>query len=109
MILESEMLFEQLLFVPQRGRVAMPDDFALLDDVVLMRDPEQVLDVLVYDQEGQPRFAQVVETAPNLRAHQWRKAFGRLIQDEQLRIGHERPADGNHLLLAAGQSVAGAV
>ena len=37
---------------------------------------------------------------------QRREAFGRFIQDQQFRVGHQRAADREHLLLAAGELVA---
>jgi hypothetical protein len=38
---------------------------------------------------------------PDVLADHRGKPFGRLVEDEQARIGHQRPADGQHLLLAA--------
>src|SRR5256886_8952611 len=46
------------------------------------------------------------EASPDLLAHQRREPLGRLVEDEQVRIGHERPADGEHLLLAAREPAA---
>ena len=37
------------------------------------------------------------------RRDQRRQAFGRLVEDQQIGVGHQRAADGQHLLLAAGQ------
>ena len=37
------------------------------------------------------------------RADERRQALGRLVEDQQLRIGHQRAADRQHLLLAAGE------
>ena len=45
------------------------------------------------------------QAAPDFVADQRRQAFGRLVEDEQPRIGHQRAADRQHLLLAAGQQV----
>jgi hypothetical protein len=35
-----------------------------------------------------------------------RQAHRRLVEEQQLRLGHQRAADGEHLLLAAGQRAA---
>ena len=41
-----------------------------------------------------------------ISADQRGQAFGRLIEDQQARVGHQRTADRQHLLLAAGELVA---
>jgi len=46
------------------------------------------------------------EALPNLEPQQRRQPFGRLIQDEQFRVRHQRATDRQHLLLAAGQFMA---
>ena len=66
----------------------------------------QALDVLVDDQDRLPPFAQAREALPDLLAHERRQALCRLVEDQEMRIGHERAANGEHLLLAAGQLVA---
>ena len=50
-----------------------------------------------------PSLLQRGEATPDLGAHQRRQALGRLVEDQQARIGHERAADREHLLLAARQ------
>ena len=42
----------------------------------------------------------------NLLNQQRRKAHGRLIEHEKLRLAHERSSHGQHLLLAAGERTA---
>ena len=46
------------------------------------------------------------QAAPDLGADQRRQPFGRLVEDEQARVGHQRAADGQHLLLAARERAA---
>ena len=46
------------------------------------------------------------QAAPDLGADQRRQALGRLVEDQQPRIGHQRAADRQHLLLAAGELIA---
>ena len=62
---------------------------------------------MLVDQQDRLTFAlEPREAGPDLGADQRRQAFGRLIENEQLRIGHQRAADREHLLLAAGELVA---
>ena len=49
---------------------------------------------------------QAVQRPPDFLAHHRRQALGGLVQDQQARIGQQRAADGQHLLLAAGQVAA---
>ena len=53
-----------------------------------------------------PAVADQPDGAPDLVAHDGRQAFGRLVEDEQARVGQQRAADGQHLLLAARELVA---
>ena len=46
------------------------------------------------------------EASPDLRADQRRQALGRLVEDQEARVGHQRAPDRQHLLLAARQLVA---
>ena len=69
-------------------------------------DTHQVVDVLV---DGQDRLAfrlEPLQACPDFPAHQGRQPLGGFIQDEQARVGHQGPADGQHLLFAAGQQAA---
>ncbi len=59
--------------------------------------------VAVDDQRGDAVCADLADDAPDLGHDQRRQAFGGLVQDDQLRVRHQRAADRQHLLLAAGQ------
>src|SRR2546421_8503911 len=72
----------------------------------MVGDRDQALDVLVDHQDRLARRLQRGEASPYLLAHQRREPLGRLVEDEEVRIGHERAADGEHLLLAARESAA---
>jgi hypothetical protein len=72
-----------------------------LDDGVVVGQRNQALHVLVDDQRGLPLLAQRVQTAPDVFADQRCQALGGFVQDQQVRVGHERAANGQHLLLAA--------
>src|SRR5258708_1193076 len=72
----------------------------------MVGDRDQTLHVLVDHQDRLAGRLQRGEASPDLLAHQRREPLGRLVEDEEVRIGHERPADGEHLLLAARELVA---
>src|SRR6266478_6139210 len=72
----------------------------------MIGDRDQPLDVLVDHQDRLAGRLQRGEASPDLLAHQRREPLGRLVEDEEVRIGHERPADGEHLLLAAREPAA---
>ena len=61
------------------------------------------LGVLVDHQDGLTRRLQCGEAAPDLLADERREALGRFVQDQQARVGRQRAADREHLLLAAGE------
>ena len=65
--------------------------------------PHQRREVLVDDHERQAGVLQARQAGPDLLADQRREPLGGLVQDQQARVGHERPPDGEHLLLAARQ------
>ena len=69
-------------------------------------DLDQALDVLVYDQDGLALALQRAKALPDFFAYQRRKPFGSFIEDQQVRVGHQRATNGEHLLLAAGELVA---
>src|SRR5215813_6583654 len=66
---------------------------------------QQGIDILVDDKDRQSIALERREPAPNFLADQWRQALGGLVEQQQLRIGHQRAADRQHLLLAAGDLV----
>src|SRR5438093_3510065 len=57
--------------------------------------------VLVDDDDGNASLANVADHPPDVAADEWRQPLGRLVEDDQLRVGHQGPADRQHLLLAA--------
>src|SRR5690349_18234831 len=69
-------------------------------------DAAQRFYVLVDDEDRQAGRLQFPDRAVDLVSDERREALGRLVEDQQPRIGQERPADGEHLLLAARELVA---
>src|SRR6266446_3000508 len=62
--------------------------------------------VLVDDDDRNSSLADAADHPPDLAADERRQPLGRLVEDDQLRIGHQGPADRQHLLLAAGELAA---
>src|SRR6185369_17068483 len=102
----AEMAMPERAIGAERLRAAAPRDASLLDDDVVVADRDQPFDVLVDHDHREAGAAQRRERAPDLLAHEGREPFGRLVEDQQQRIGDEGTADREHLLLAARELVA---
>src|SRR3954449_9178808 len=87
----------------QRGARAGPDDAALLDDHVPVGEARQGVDVLVDDDDRLALALEALQAGPDLGPDERRQALRRLVEDEELRVRHQGPADREHLLLAAGE------
>src|SRR5215467_4944319 len=85
----------------QIRRSAGPHDAAFLDDVVPVGDAHERPEVLVDDEDRQARSLEALDGTVDLDADEGREALGRLVEDEEFRVGHQRAADREHLLLAA--------
>src|SRR5882762_11427814 len=88
------------------GRGAAPHHAPLLEHVVAIGDSAERPYVLVDDQEREPLRFQLRDRAIDFMADERREALGRFVENEQTGIRHQRPADGEHLLLAARELVA---
>src|SRR5512141_147215 len=97
-------VFPDHLFVPPDllHPPAEPDR-PLLEDVPPAAHLPAELQVLVGEQDRHPLFVDPSEDVHQVRYHQRRKPLGRLVEQEQGRVRHQRPADPQHLLLAARQ------
>ncbi len=62
---------------------------------------QRELHVLFDKQDGDPGFRKIENDVEDLVDDFRCKAKRRFVQHQQLRFGHQRPADGEHLLLAA--------
>src|SRR5712671_326114 len=83
------------------GGAAAPHHLAALDHVMAVGDADQRLDVLVDDQDRLAGGLERREALPDLGTDERREPLGRLVEDQEARISHQRAADRQHLLLAA--------
>src|SRR5499426_1254287 len=101
---QAEVELAHVLIAAQLGGWALEYDAAVLHDVAVVGDTQRDLRVLLDEQER--RLLLVVDLADDVEdlAHQQRRQpQRRLIQQQKLRLCHERATEDQHLLLAAAQ------
>ena len=76
-------------------------DAAGLEQVGAIDHAQHLLHVLLDDQHGEAAGADALDQLEHLLDDDRREAGGRLVEQQQLRLGHQRAADRAHLLLAA--------
>src|SRR3954451_18865009 len=81
---------------------ALTDDLAGLEDVRLVRGAQGLSGVLLDQQDRRPLRVDLPDDREDLRDQLRRQPHRGLVEQQQLRPSHQRPADGQHLLLAAG-------
>ena len=74
-----------------------------IDDHDVVGEVERKLDVLLDQHDRLPFGLQLRDGAADFGDQLRREPFGRLVHQQHARIAHQRPADRQHLLLAAGQ------
>src|SRR5271166_849662 len=85
---------------------ASPGDAPLLDHSDAIDEVEQGLEVLVDDEDRLTLLLEALQAVPDFHANERSEPFGRLVQHDELGVGHQRAPDGEHLLLSAGKLVA---
>ena len=98
----EEPRFDVVVF-PQRVRQPGIDHPALGDHVHEIDQLERQRGVLLDQQNGQPLLLELGDRLPQALDDDRRQPFRRLVHDQAIGIGHQPAADGEHLLLAAGQ------
>jgi hypothetical protein len=81
----------------------MKADAAVVDGVDAMGQPQGYGLNLIGQKHGRAALFQAHDLLFEHTGDQWRQAFGRFVEQDQVRAGHQRPPDGEHLLLAAAQ------
>src|SRR5262249_27900101 len=84
------------------GRI-VEDDVSRLDHVAAIGDPKRHAGVLLDQQDCRPLPADVADRGKDGLDQDWGEAHRRLVEEQQLWAGHQRPAYREHLLLTAGE------
>src|SRR5258705_13242707 len=89
--------------------VARPahDDAPVLENVSALRDLERDGDVLLDEEDRHAALVEEADGAQDFLDHHGGEAERGLVEHDQLGGAHEAAADGEHLLLAAGESAGG--
>ena len=74
-----------------------------------LRDPQRDRQLLLDQQNRHAAARDFIEQGTDLFDQFGRQALGGFVDDDQIRIAHQRAAHGQHLLLAAGQDSGGIV
>src|SRR5579859_3394973 len=89
--------------VEQFGRRSARADRAGFEQIGAVDDLQYLPDILLDDQHGEAQFADMAQEREHLLDNDRREAGGGFVEQEELRLRHQCPADRAHLLLAARQ------
>src|SRR5580692_4332932 len=87
----------------QRGGGRDHGDAAAIENDDIVGDVEGELWALLHQHDGKPALLESADGRHHFGDDLRRQAFRRLVHQQHARIGHQRAADGEHLLLAAGE------
>src|SRR3954453_18667286 len=90
----------------QRVRAVADRDVPRLEHVAAGGDVERVVGVLLDEQDRRPLLVDLADDLVDLVDDHGRQPERRLVEQQQARAGHQRPAHREHLLLAAGHRAA---
>src|SRR2546427_4507311 len=92
------------LFVGQQFfRFALEGDHAVFHHVSAIGNAQTIHHVLLDQEHRDAAFSHLLNLLENLFHHFRRQAQRGFIEEKQLRLSHQRPRDGHHLLLATGE------
>ena len=94
--------FADLVIDQQIGTRVLQHHAAVLQHIATVGHLQRLVGVLLDQEHRHALLADLADDVEDLRDHQRRQAQRGLIQQQQARTGHQRAADGQHLLLAAG-------
>src|SRR4030095_11095336 len=100
------MLTQQLGLGFHLFAASFKNDPAFDENHVAIGERRERREVFVNDDRGDAGLAHRFNDSPDFTGDERRQAFSRLVKDQQCGIGHERSADREHLLLAAGKLLA---
>src|SRR6266850_2670865 len=105
-LLRDDEAGEPLRIGEQRIARTVMRDAAAVEDQRVVRDAERYLGVLLDENQRQGIFSdQSIERFEEGFNDDWGEAFERLVHQHERGVTHQRAADGEHLLLAAGDLV----
>src|SRR5213078_1989011 len=93
----------------QLARRGLEHDHALLHDVAAIAHAERDARVLLDQQHGYAEPLELADHVADVLDERGRQALRRLVHEDQSRARHHHARDGEHLLLAAGQRLAGLI
>ena len=76
-------------------------DAPVLENASAVGNVEGLTHVLLYEEDGDPLVAERLHYLEHFLHYLGRKTIGRLVYHDELRLGHQTPPHGQHLLLAA--------
>src|SRR6185369_15712222 len=83
--------------------VAGERDRSRLEHVAVVGDRQRLVGVLLHQQHRRPAGVDPADDGEDLLDEHRRQPQGRLVEEHEDRLGHEAPADRQHLLLAAAE------
>src|SRR5882672_5411638 len=101
--LEAEIGLPNPIVVEKLLAGAAHDDAPVLQHIGAARDLEREGDVLLDQEDGEAALVQDADGMQYLLHDQRREAERGLVEHDQLGVAHQAAADGEHLLLAAGE------
>src|SRR5262249_28727061 len=99
--LEADEAADGLIFAAQGARVSAPAHAPAFEHVMAVGEAREDFEILVHDQDRLAAALELTQRLPDLAADDGGEAFGRLVQDQQLGVGHQGACDCQHLLLPA--------
>src|SRR5215470_5097286 len=99
--LEADEAADGLIFAAQGARVSAPAHASALEHVMAVGKSSEDFEILVHDQDRLAAALELTQHFPDLAADDGGEAFGCLVQDQQLGVGHQGACDRQHLLLPA--------
>jgi len=82
----------------------IPDSTPPLNDETAVGEAHHLRQVFIHQQYRLASGLQMAESCPDFLPDDRRETLSRFIQYEKPWIGHQRPANGEHLLLTTGES-----
>src|ERR1700675_1052306 len=97
---ERQVLVADGLVLAELARGALVADLPFLEHVDAVGEVEADAHVLLGEENGEALALEATDLLLEVLHYERREAFGRLVEQQQLGVAHERARDGEHLLLA---------